>query len=265
MYRILVYIVLGFSLIFGYVKYIESRGIFYPIKKIDFTPASINLSFEDVYILTEDGLKINGWFIPHNNAKYTLLFCHGNAGNIGDRLDKIGIFKDIGLNIFIMDYRGYGQSQGRPSETGLYLDAKSAYKYLLNIRKIPSERIILYGESLGTAAVVNLASESKVRAIILEGAFSSGKDMAKRIYPFLPVFFFSDKFNSLQKIKRIDVPKLFLHSRDDEIVPLIIAKKLFDYAPEPKYFVELRGDHNNAFLESKEKFSSSIASFINRL
>ena len=264
-YRIIVYIILGFSLIFGYVRYLEIRGIFFPTTNIELTPAAINLSYEDVYIQTKDNLKINGWFISCNNAKYTVLFFSGNAGNIGHRLDKISILNGIGLNIFIIDYRGYGLSQGRPSERGLYRDAEAAYEYLLNSRRILPNQIILYGESLGTAVAINLASEFKVKAIILEGAFSSGKDMAKTIYPFIPAFFFSNKFNSWQKIKNMDVPKLFLHSVDDEIVPLDFARKLFDSASEPKYFEQLRGGHNTAFLDSQDKYSSSLASFLDKL
>lgn len=265
MFKGIVYIIVGIILILGYIKYIAVRGIFFPIKEIEISPDLINLSFEDVYLQTKDGLRINGWFIPHQKSKYTLLFFHGNAGNIGHRLDKINMLKGLGLNIFIIDYRGYGRSQGKPSEQGLYLDAKSSYEYLLHTRKISPQQIILYGESLGTAVVVNLASESQVKAIILEGAFSCGRDMAKIIYPFFPRLLFSNTFNCLEKIKKVKAPKLFLHSKDDEIVPLILPRKLFDYSIAPKYFVELRGGHNTAFLDSKELYLSAIASFIDKL
>jgi fermentation-respiration switch protein FrsA (DUF1100 family) len=265
MLKVILYIAAGCVLIFGYAKYIEKRSVFFPEKKIEFTPASLNITFEDVNITTPDKFKINGWFIPRNNAKRTVLFCHGNAGNIGDRLDKINMFQEIGFNVLIFDYRGYGRSQGRPSEKGLYLDTRAAYEYLLNERKIIPDEIILYGESLGNAAVIDLASKRQVKAVILEGAFSSGKDMAGTLYPFIPAFLFSDIFNSIQKIKKINAPKLFLHSVDDEIVPYKIAKKLFESAQEPKYFVELNGSHNDAFLESKDKYLSAIISFINRL
>ncbi len=263
MYSIIL-IILTSLLIFGYVKYLES-GIFYPAKNIEFTPASINLAYKDVYLKTQDGVRIHGWFIPHDNAKYTFLFCHGNAGNVGHRLDKIGMLYNVGLNIFIIDYRGFGLSQGRPSEKGLYLDAKAGYEYLLKAQKAAPEQIILYGESLGTAVLVNLASESKVKAIILEGAFPCGKDMGKKIYPFIPKFIFSNSFNSLAKIKKVHVAKLFLHSTEDEIVPFALAKKLFLSAPEPKYLVELRGSHNTAFIDCKEQYQSAIAGFIDKL
>lgn len=263
--RLCIIILLGVGLIFAYIKYLENKGIYYPGKEIEFYPSVIGLSFEDVYITTEDGLKINGWFIPHPNAKYTLLFCHGNAGNIGDRIDKLQLLSQIGLNIFIIDYRGYGKSQARPSEHGFYLDAKAAYDYLLNNRKLKPEQIILYGESLGTAIVIDLASKRKVKAVIIEGAFSCGRDMAAKHYPFLPQFLFSNSFDSLTKIKNIDAPKLFIHSKMDEIVPFKLANKLYNITEEPKEFVEIIGSHNTAFLDSQESYITAIASFIEKL
>lgn len=265
MYRIIFYLALFILLTFGYVKYLELRGIFYPIQKISFTPSDIKLGFEDVYFTTDDGLKINAWFVPYANAKYTLVFFHGNAGNIGDRIDKIILLNNLKLNIFIIDYRGFGQSQGKPSEQGLYLDAEAAYGYLINTRRIFPEQIILYGESLVAAAVINLAAKVKVKALILEGAFSSGKDMAKIIFPFIPNFFFSNSFNSAGKIKKIQIPKLFLHSQNDEIIPIRLSQKLFSFAVQPKYFFELKGGHNTCFLDSKEEYLSALKFFIDRL
>ncbi|MCM8771092.1 MAG: lysophospholipase, partial [Candidatus Omnitrophica bacterium] len=199
--RIIIYIIIGFVLLFGYIKFLERNGVFYPNKKIEITPASLNITFDDVYIKTKDNLKINGWFIPAQDAKYTFLFFHGNAGNLQDRIEKIIIFKELGVNVFIIDYRGYGRSEGRPSEHGLYLDAQAAYDYLVNQRNFSPNQIILFGESLGTAVAIDLASKIKSRGVILEGAFSRGKDMAKAIYPYLPRFFFSNIYDSLTKVK----------------------------------------------------------------
>jgi hypothetical protein len=258
-------ILFGCLIIVGYIKYLENKGIFFPQKGIEFYPSSVNIAFEDVYLKTEDKAKINGWFIPHNNAEYTLLFLHGNAGNIGHRLEKLLILRNAGVNIFIIDYRGYGKSQGNISEKGFYRDAKAAYDYLINDRSILPGQIIVYGESIGTAAVIDLAAKAKVRAVILEGAFSRGKDVANKFYPFLPAFIFSDTFNSLKKIKNIRVPKLFIHSRDDEILPFELADKLYKASPEPKEMVMIGGSHNTAFLDSREKYISSIKSFIEKL
>jgi hypothetical protein len=267
--KILVYVAIFMLLVVGYVKYLESRGIYFPTKNIEFTPQLVALAFKDVYFKTEDNIQINGWFIPNSNAKYTLLFCHGNAGNIGHRLEKIAMFNKMNLNVFIFDYRGYGKSIGRPSESGIYLDVKAAYDYLIrqlqmSPENIP-ENIILYGESLGCAVAINLAAAEKVGALIAEGAFSKGRDMARHYYPFLPSFLFANTFDCLTKIKKVSVPKLFIHSRNDEIVPFKLAKKLYVAAGETKYFAELQGDHNSAFLSSQDMYISSIISFIEKL
>lgn len=265
MFKTISYLITGLALVFVYVKYIEKRSIFFPSADIELTPAYINLAFEDIYIDTQDGVKINGWFIPCDTAKYTLFFLHGNGGNISHRLEKISLLNKTGLNVFIVDYRGYGRSPGKPSEKGIYRDAQASYDYLINRRKINPENIIVYGESLGTAAAINLASKVKLKALIVEGAFSSGRDMAKRIFPLLPGFLFSDSFNSLKKIKKVTAPKLFLHSRNDEIVPFVLSKKLFDCASDPKQFGELLGGHNTAFLDSQDKYLSAIAVFVKQL
>lgn len=263
--RAILYTIIFIGLFVGYIKYLESRSIFFPTKEIEFIPQLINFYFEDVYIETEDRIKIHGWFVPQKNARYTILFLHGNAGNIGHRLDKVEILAKRGLNLLIVDYRGYGKSQGRPSEYGLYLDAKAAYSYLVNNRKIKPGQIILYGESLGCAVVVDLASKVKSKGLILEGAFSSGRDMAKIIYPFLPAFVFSKKFDSLTKIQKVEAPKLFIHSQNDEMVPFDLAKKLYNVAKEPKRMVMLKGGHNTAFLDSKETYTFALTSFIKEL
>jgi hypothetical protein len=264
-YKIALVLIAGLSLLFAFVKYLEIGSVFFPTQAIEFTPAYINLAFEDIYIDTPDGVKINGWFIPCDNAKYTLFFLHGNGGNISHRLDKIGLLNKTGLNIFIIDYRGYGRSPGKPSEAGIYRDAQAGYDYLINRRKISPGNIVAYGESLGTAAAIDLASKVELKALIVEGAFSSGRDMAKRIFPLIPWRAFSDSFNSLRKIKEVTVPKLFLHSLNDEIVPLALSKKLFDRASGLKHFGELAGSHNTAFLDSQDKYLSAIAAFIKQL
>lgn len=262
--RAALFFILGIVFVVFYIKYIETYAIYIPVKGIEYTPEVSSLTFEDVYINTDDDVKINGWFIPADDATYTVLFCHGNGGNIGHRLEKLQFLHSINLATFIIDYRGYGMSQGRPSEKGLYLDAKAAYNYLVKDRNINPERIVLYGESLGTAVVVEVASHEKVAGIILEGSFSRGRDMAKIAYPFLPAFFFADSFNSLSRINKIDVPKLFIHSRDDEVVPLSLAEKLYNAAEQPKEFVMLRGGHNNAFFDCQDEYISSIKSFTDK-
>ncbi len=263
--KLIIYILIIALLVVGYVKYLESTSIFFPAKDVEYFPSLIGLSFENIYIQTQDKLKINGWFIPHPDAKYTVLFLHGNAENIGTRLDKLKLLHEAKVNIFIVDFRGYGESEGKPTERGCYLDSQAAYHYLVNIRQVPPENIILYGESLGGAVAVDLASRVKIKGLILEGAFTNISDMAKVIYPFVPSFLISVKFDSLAKIKNVEAAKLFIHSRDDEVVPFKLGKKLYAAAKEPKKFCQIIGDHNIDFLDFEKQCLPVIEEFINGL
>lgn len=259
---LLIFLLLGSTFI--YLRYIEKTTLFHPERKIETNPKEIGLDFQDIFFKTPDNLTLNGWFIPAKNAQYTILFCPGNAGNISHRLDKIKFFNDLGCNIFIFDYRGYGRSKGRPSEKGLYIDVKSAYDYLLS-RPINAQQIIGFGESLGGAIIIDLAFKNKMRALIVENTFSNAKDMAKFIYPFIPYWIFSSRLDSLGKIKSIGIPKFMVYSLDDEVVPYKLSKKLYEAAPAPKEFMEIRGGHNDSFIESAAFIKKRIGDFLYRL
>jgi len=245
-----------------YFRYIEKRSLYFPMRGIETTPAVIGLSFEEISFKTSDEIILNGWFIPDKEAKDTVLFFHGNGGNISHRLEKIAILHNLGLNVFIFDYRGYGKSQGSPSEKGLYRDGEAAYGYLIKQCGIPPNNIILYGESLGGAVAIDLAKDNKVKALITEDLFSSIKEMVKIIYPFFPHFILQSRFDSISKIKDIEVPKLIIHSVDDEIIPFCLGEKLFQQAAPPKEFLKIRGGHNTAFIDSEEVYKSGIRSFL---
>lgn len=260
-----VFVVLILAVVFLYVKYLEKNAVFFPVKENGFTPKSVNLEFEDVYFKSSDGLTINGWFIPSDKAKYTILFFHGNAGNLNGRIERINLLSKLNENLFIIDYRGYGKSEGVPFEQGVYKDARAAYDYLLNERKIKPERILIYGASMGGAVAVDLASRVKTAGVILEGTFSRGKDMAQKLYPYVPFYIFSNIFDSLSKIKKVHVPKLFIHSAQDEIVPLQLGKKLYDSASWPKQFVQIQGNHNDAFLNSSGEYLTTLKKFIDSI
>lgn len=251
-------------LIVGYLRYIERRSIFFPAKEISYLPSEAGLEFEDVTFRALDNTNINGWFMPSPGAKDTMLFCHGNAGNISHRMEKIQFFHSLGLNVFIFDYRGYGKSQGSPNESGLYQDVKAAYDYLLS-RGIASNNIIGYGESLGGAVIIDLAVKNKLKGLIAECAFSSLKDMIKNIYPFLPHWALASRFDSLSKIKLIKTPKLIIHSKNDEIVPYKLGEKLYEYADREKEFLQIHGGHNSCFFESEDILRGKIGDFIRRL
>jgi len=254
-----------FGFFFVYIKYIQSQSVFFPSRGIEVTPERIGLSFSDVYIKTSDDLRIHGWFIPYSDSRYTLLFLHGNGGNISHRLEKLLSLHNIGINILIIDYRGYGKSESRPSEQGMYKDTLAAYFYLVKNLGIEGKNIILYGESLGGAAAVDLSSKKEVAGMILEGVFSSGKDIGKEIYSFIPKFMFPNVFNSSEKINKASCPKLFIHSKNDEIVPCGLGKKLYEASREPKLFVEILGGHNTSFIDSKKEYLDSIAEFIKNI
>lgn len=250
---------------FFFTKIIQKHNIFFPVDEIGATPKNFNLPFQDIYFQTEDGLKLNGWFIPNKKASLTLLFFHGNGGNISHRLHKIDQLQKLGLNIFLIDYRGYGRSQGKPSVSGVYKDTKASLDYLIKEKKIKSDNIILYGESLGTNLAIELAASNEIGGLILEGAFSSGLDMAKTIYPFIPRLFLPDIFRSSAQIGKVKEPKLFIHSKVDEIVPIILAQKLYQLAPEPKQFLEIIGGHNTAYIDAEAEYLAAIDNFITKI
>jgi len=251
--------------VFFYLRYIERRTIFYPDKKLEFSPPQLGLDkFEDVFFVTADKIRLHGWFIPVENSRKTVLYCHGNAGNISHRIEKAMFFNRLGCSVFIFDYRGYGKSAGRPSEQGLYRDVEAAYEYLLS-RPVDAGRIVGYGESLGGAVIIELAYGRRLSALISDSAFSSAKDMANYIYPYLPHWLFSSRFDSLQKVKQINIPKLFIHSVNDEIVPFELGRKLYEAAGDPKEFLQIHGGHNSCFYESEEILEDKIGYFLDRL
>ena len=212
-----------------------------------------------------DGIHINGWFLPATSpspAKLTILFFHGNAGNISHRLEKIGIFRDLGVDTFIIDYRGYGRSEGQPNEEGTYRDAQAAYAYLTQQRKLSPHSIVVYGESLGTAIAADLASKLQVRGLILEDGFTSVADVGQKMFPIFPVrWLVRNKYDTASKLPRMHVPLLIFHSREDEVINFSFGQRLFAAANEPKTFVELHGGHNDAFLTSAPTYRTALSKF----
>jgi len=244
------------------VYFRQSSLIYYP-NIAGRSPQQIGLAFEDVELLTEDKVRLHGWFIPSDNARGTLLFFHGNAGNISHRLDSIAIFNRMNLDVFIFDYRGYGQSQGRVSETGTYLDAEAAWFYLVETRAIDADEIIVFGRSLGASIAAWLASRHRPAALILESSFSSVPSMAQRLYPFLPVKWLSNfSYDTRQYVSRIECPLLVAHSKHDEIIPYAEGRLVFDAAPADKQFLDMRGGHNDGFITTGKAYSDRLSRFI---
>jgi len=206
----------------------QDRLIYFPSKRLLVTPADVGMSYEEVQIETADQLRLKGWYIKAEQPRATLLFFHGNAGNISHRLESIDIFLKLNLSVLIIDYRGYGHSQGKPSEYGFYQDALAAWDYLIRQGHSPNE-IILFGRSLGAAVAAYLGSKKKPAAIILESAFTSATDMARKYYPYLPVrWLLRVRYPIQEYVSAFESPVLIIHSPDDDIVPFVYARRLLE-------------------------------------
>ncbi|MCK5647505.1 MAG: alpha/beta hydrolase, partial [Gammaproteobacteria bacterium] len=262
-----VFSILAFVVLLNIIMFFfQPAMLFIPYGKIDATPAQWGLEYEDVFFQTGDDIQLHGWYIPNRNAKRTLLFFHGNAGNISHRGESIKIFHRMGLNVFIPDYRGYGKSEGKPSETGLYEDARSAWHYLLTQKDLQRDNIIIFGRSMGGAVAIKLAADVQPGALILESVFSSINDMAKSIMPGLSrLLVLRFNFDNKAMIKQVYSPLLLMHSPDDEIIPFEQGKKVFLAANNPKKLIQLRGDHNSGFLQSQPDYEGHIENFIQSL
>jgi fermentation-respiration switch protein FrsA (DUF1100 family) len=256
-----------FGALFLGLRWYEQKSLYYPTREILQTPRDVGLPFEDVELGTADGEKLHGWWVPsEGHDAPVVLFLHGNGGNVSHRLEKLAALRDIGADTLIIDYRGYGRSSGTPSESGLYADALAAYDWLTKSRRVDPKRIVVYGESLGTAAAVHLATEAKTAGVIVESGFTSLTEVAQGMFPFLPVrWILKHRFNSIDKVSRIDAPLLILHSRQDELFEMSHPERLLAAAQSPKRLVEMQGGHNDAFLVSADIYREAIARFLNEV
>lgn len=256
-----IYLLLGVMLFF-----MQERMIFLPRlpgRQLEATPRDVGFDYVDVNFKTADGLTLHGWYIYARNPRGTVLFLHGNAGNISHRLDSVAIFHELGFNTFIIDYRGYGQSEGKPGEQGTYRDADAAWQHLVTERGEDPARIVVFGRSLGGAVAAWLATKHKPAALIVESSFTSVAEMAAHLYPYVPVrFILRLRYPVIDFVSRITCPVLIVHSRDDEIIPFAMGKALYKAAPGPKAFLELAGDHNSGFLMLPDRYRQKLAEFI---
>ncbi len=244
---------------------LEDNFIYFPSKYPDgYWHIAKQLPVEDCYFKASDGVMLHGWFADFAGTNTTLLWLHGNAGNISDRQDNLMRLLRIGINVFIIDYRGYGRSKGHPSEQGLYKDAQAAYDYLLHTKSISPRDIYLFGRSLGGAVAINLALSNKAAGLIVESTFTSLPDIGRELYPFLPVKMITrERYDSLAKIAQINIPVLIIHGDADEIVPVGHGKKLFEAANEPKEFYVIKGaEHNNTYVVGGKAYFEKIKAFV---
>jgi len=285
----------------GVILYIMQPKLLYsPVREVPYTPGELDLDFENVVFESSDGLRLSGWYIPAplettreksltrsappclsaqadvgddspltghaEKSKFTVLFCHGNGGNMMHRLDSINIFYNLGLSCFIFDYRGYGHSQGKPSEEGTYLDVEAAYKWLTKEKKIPPDNIIIFGRSLGGSIAAHFAKKVEVRALIVESTFTSYADIGKKFYPYMPVrWFASFSYRTIDYIKDVHCPVMLIYSKNDEVVPFDFGLELYEAANEPKKFVEIFGSHNDGFLISGEIYRKAWTEWLKSL
>jgi len=250
-----------------FFRYFEWKSIYYPTRRIMMTPADAGLEYEDVQFVAEDGVELHGWWIPGEKGAGAILYCHGNAGNIGDRVPLLSDLHQLGQHLFIFDYRGYGKSRGMPTETGTYRDSRAAYEVVrARFNDVDEPPVVAYGRSLGAAVAAQVALDKPVKGLIMESGFPSVPDMAAHLYPFLPIHWLSRfRYDSLSKVRVLMMPKLFAHSREDEIVPYELGQKLYAAAAEPKSFVEVRGGHNEVAWALSSAYWAALEAFIHRV
>lgn len=240
-----------------------SEAIYHPTHEIRHTPAHAGLAYEDVTLETSDAVRLSAWWVPAATPRGAVLFCHGNAGNIGDRLDTLLIINSLGLDVLIFDYRGYGSSHGSPTEQGTYLDAEAAWNYLVRQKKIAPGQIIVWGRSLGGAVAARTAAEHPAGLVIVESGFTSLEALVHDHIGWVPSWILSDyAYDTLYYLENISAPVLVIHSPDDEIVPFRHGKELYGSIKGPKAFVEIHGSHNRGFIDSLKVYASSIDDFI---
>jgi uncharacterized protein len=249
----------------------ESRLLYFPGpgKVLAPPPPELGLPVERVELPTEDGLTLVGWVIRVDDPSAPwLLMCHGNGGNVSDagRPYHYAGLRGLGLNLLTFDYRGYGESEGIPTEAGLYRDADAAYGFLRDSLGVAPARIVLFGHSLGSAVAVDLATRAAAAGLVLDGALTSVTERGQEIYPFVPVrWIAASRYASIEKIGALRLPKLFLHAEGDDVVPIAHGRRLYEAAPPPKRFVALAGGHGDAFVEDSAAYYGAIGRFVTEL
>jgi fermentation-respiration switch protein FrsA (DUF1100 family) len=245
---------------------LQERMLFLPNipgREIDATPAAAGLAYEETTLTAADGVRLHAWWVPAAGARWTLVHFHGNAGNISHRLELLQIFHALGANVLLFDYRGYGRSEGAPSEEGLQRDAEAAWDHLTRTRGLPPQGIVIHGQSMGAAVAAWLAARRPPAGLVLESAFTSVPDLAAELYPWLPARRLARlRLDTRSELSRVACPVLLIHSRQDEIIPFAHGQALLDAAREPKALLAIQGDHNGGFWISREAYAAGIAAFL---
>lgn len=267
----MLWVVLSLLAIYGLVclaiLLLQEKLIFYPGAAPELTPASSGLEYRDVSIVTRDGTSIHAWFVPaqarvNTQRARAVLMCHGNAGNVESRLVAAKFFARAGFAVLLFDYRGYGKSQGRPSEEGTYLDAEAAHEHLIRVEGFAAERVLVHGESLGGAVAIELARRRMVAGLVLENTFTSLPDIGQKLYPWVPVRWLARlQFDSAAKIGSLERPVLVVHTSEDEVVPFAHGRALYEAARGPKSFLATDGPHNGGGFLRRKQWRDEVVGF----
>jgi len=243
----------------------QGRMMFMPSREIDITPDQAGLAYEDVFIEVAEGERFHAWYFPVEAAvatSRTVLFFHGNAGNISHRLSTAQLLLEMGVNVLIFDYRGYGRSDGEPTEINIYADARAAYNWLLEEKQLMPSDIFLFGRSLGGAVAIELAVSNECAGVILESSFTSIVDMGRRLYPYLPVSLLARyRFDAISKIGQVRSKVLVTHSPDDEMIPYEMGRQLYEAASDNRAFIVLSGGHNDQSYFDNTNYRNGLQEF----
>ncbi|TVR51185.1 MAG: alpha/beta hydrolase [Spirochaetaceae bacterium] len=268
-------VILAAAVLGGSVVALERSVVYHPIAypRGSWHPEEFGLSVTDHYFETDDGLTLHAWHAEadrlgadlrgESGPRRTLLWFHGNAGNITHRADNMRLLVAEGIDVFIFDYRGFGRSEGRPSEKGLYTDARAAYAYLTETLAVPRDEIVFFGRSLGAAVAVELALDQAPAGLILESPFTSAPAMARVMFGGLPLgFLISSRFDTLERIGRVNTPVLIAHGDRDEIVPYAMGRRIYDAANDPKSFYRITGaGHNDTYVIGGTPYFRELRAF----
>ncbi len=258
----------GTFLVFSLYVYLnQHKMVFVPSKNISVTPDQLNLAYEEINILVSKTEKIICWYLPAQNqsdSTKTVLFCQGNGGNISHRLLTAEFFVKRNINILLLGYRGYGESDGKPSEQNIYEDARAGFDWLVNEKSIDKKNIIIFGRSLGGVPAIDLAMNVDCKGLIVESSFTSAVDMGKIMFPMIPIgLLMRYKLNSIDKIDKVNCPVLITHSKTDEMIPFSMSEQLYEKANEPKKFFILEGGHNDRGYLDDPSYQQAILDIIN--
>ncbi|MBF0446011.1 MAG: alpha/beta hydrolase [Magnetococcales bacterium] len=252
----------GYGLLAAYLYFSQNSQVYHPPKGHIETPKEWGVEYETVLLKSAD-YTLTNWWIPGGDENPVVLFFHGNASNISETQDYVKLFHSLGLGVFLLEYRGYGLSEGHPSEKGTQADAEAAWQFLQDKKNLPASQIIFYGHSLGGGVATGLAVKHPPAKLIIEGTFTSVPDVAAEIYPYLPVRLMAHiKYPNLERIKQIKVPLLIIHSDQDDIIPFSHGEKLFAAANKPKTFYKAHGSHHSGFSSAGAESLEVLKKFI---